>query len=290
MDWYSDPKANARADWGEQDVTELKRKLITANHILHNQDIVDAYGHISVRHPQKRDVYIMSGYMAPALVKSSDDLIEYHVKDSSTVDPSAKKGYAERFIHGEIFRVYPEVNCVVHSHAEAVLPYVAADVRMMAVFHMAGFLGPEVPVFDVGQIYEPGDQQDMLIRNARLGTALAKQFSRNPHREAPSLDHAVVLMKRHGYTTHGADLETAVYRAIYTKVNAGAQTQAMLIGSVRGNSSEHPGGYAGPSALPKPMSSDMLAGCQVMNEGTQDKPWGLWVAEVERNNLYVNNG
>ncbi|ETS82032.1 hypothetical protein PFICI_07034 [Pestalotiopsis fici W106-1] len=287
MDWYSHPKAKVRAaDWGKQDVAELKRKLITANHILHNQDVVDAYGHISVRHPQNRDVYIMSGYMAPALVKSSDDLIEYYVNDSSTVDPNAKKGYAERFIHGEMFRVYPEVNCVVHSHAEAVLPYVAADVRMMAVFHMAGFLGSEVPVFDVGQIYQPGDQQDMLIRNTRLGTALAKYFSRNPHQEAPSLDHTVVLMKRHGYTTHGVDIETAVYRAIYTKINAGVQSNALLIGNVR--NSEHPG--SSPSALPKPMSQKMLEDCETMNEGTQDKPWALWVAEVENNSLYVNKG
>lgn len=80
--------------------------------------------------------------MAPALVTSSADLIEYWVNDSSTVDPNARKGYVERFIHGEIFRQYPEVNCVVHSHAEAVLPYVAAiNIPMMPVFHMAGFLG-----------------------------------------------------------------------------------------------------------------------------------------------------
>lgn len=84
----------------------------------------------------------MCGYMAPALVRNSEDLIEYWVKDSSTVDPKAKKGYAERFIHGELFRKYPEVNCVVHSHAEEVLPYVvAAGIPLMPVFHMAGFLG-----------------------------------------------------------------------------------------------------------------------------------------------------
>ncbi len=83
----------------------------------------------------------MCGYMAPAIVTSSDDLIEYWVKDSSTVDPAAKKGYAERFIHGEMFRMFPSVNCVIHSHAEDVLPYVTSGVPLMPVFHMAGFLG-----------------------------------------------------------------------------------------------------------------------------------------------------
>jgi ribulose-5-phosphate 4-epimerase/fuculose-1-phosphate aldolase len=120
---------------------KLKRKLITANHILHYHGVVDAYGHISIRHPQHPDVYVMCGYMAPGVVTTSDDLIEYYVKDSSTVDPNAKKGYSERFIHGEIFRMYNAVNCVVHSHAEEVLPYVTSGVPLLPVFHMAGFLG-----------------------------------------------------------------------------------------------------------------------------------------------------
>lgn len=79
--------------------------------------------------------------MAPAVVSSPADLIEYYVEDSATVDPEAKKGYSERFIHGELFKRFPEVNCVVHSHAEAVLPYVTSGVPLLPVFHMAGFLG-----------------------------------------------------------------------------------------------------------------------------------------------------
>jgi ribulose-5-phosphate 4-epimerase/fuculose-1-phosphate aldolase len=120
---------------------QLRRKLITANHILHYHDVVDAYGHISVRHPEKPDIYIMCGYMAPGVVSSSEDLIEYYVADGSTVDPNAKKGYSERFIHGEMFKKFPSVNCVIHSHAEAVLPYVTSGIPLLPVFHMAGFLG-----------------------------------------------------------------------------------------------------------------------------------------------------
>jgi ribulose-5-phosphate 4-epimerase/fuculose-1-phosphate aldolase len=115
--------------------------LITANHILHHNNIVDAYGHISIRHPQNPEVYIMCGYMAPGVVSSSDDLIEYYIRDSAPVDPNAKKGYSERFIHGEMFRRWSGVNCVIHSHAEDVLPYVTSGVPLMPVFHMAGFLG-----------------------------------------------------------------------------------------------------------------------------------------------------
>lgn len=117
------------------------RDLVYANHILHYHGAVDAYGHVSIRHPEKSDIYIMSGYLAPALVESPNDLIEYHISDGSPVSPHAKKGYQERFIHGEIFKRYPEVNCVVHSHAEEVLPYTINGVSLRPAFHMAGFLG-----------------------------------------------------------------------------------------------------------------------------------------------------
>jgi len=160
----------------EDDLTSVLCDLITANHILHHHKVVDAFGHVSVRHPTNPLVYIMCGYIAPALVSRSEDLILYHVSDSSPVDPNARKGYSERFFDGEVFRKYPTVNCVIHSHAEEVLPYVISDVKMKAVYHMGGFLGNQgLKVFDIAPLYRPGDQQDMLVNNAKLGTALAEK-------------------------------------------------------------------------------------------------------------------
>lgn len=230
----------------------------------------------------------MCGYMAPALVSSSSDLIEYWVKGSEPVDPRAKKGYSERFIHGELFKMYPGVKCVVHSHAEDVLPYVTGGVPLLPVFHMAGFLGTEVPVFDIEKLYGEGERQDLLVRNERLGEGLASEFTSESERgEVP--EHNVVLMRRHGFTTFGADIETAVYRAIYSKVNAAVQTNAMLtwnafvsaLGSSQGLEAKFPF---------EPLTEAMCEGCDKMNTGTQDKPWRLWVKEVEENRLYVNNG
>jgi len=151
--------------------------------------------------------------------------------------------------------------------------------------------GQNVPVFDIGTMYQPGDQQDMLVRNARFGKGLAETFARvqNDSQTVSSPEYAVVLMRRHGYATHGVDIETAVYRAIYTKVNAGVQTNAMAIRSAFAQSLES-------SNLPRetgpfePLSKEMCEGCLKMNEGTQDKPWRLWVAEVEKLPLYVNDG
>lgn len=223
--------------------------------------------------------------MAPGLVTSSDDLIEYWVKDSSTVDPNAKKGYSERFIHGEMFRIFPNVNCVVHSHAEAVLPYVTCGVPLKPVFHMSGFLGQDVPVFDIADYYEKGDQQDLLVRNAKYGTGLASKFKKDTSAAQQSPDHNVVLMRRHGFTTHGTDIETAVYRAIYTKINAGVQTQSTMLRQAYPQVSSQEMKFDF-----EPLTDDQCSGCLKMNEGTQDKPWRLWCAEVEKSSLYVNRG
>jgi ribulose-5-phosphate 4-epimerase/fuculose-1-phosphate aldolase len=108
---------------------------------LHYQKVVDAYGHISLRHPSNPSVFIMSGDKAPALVSSPSNLIQYYVSDSSPVDPKSKKGYQERFIHSEIYKRFPHINSVVHSHSEAVLPYTMNGVPMKPAFHIAGFLG-----------------------------------------------------------------------------------------------------------------------------------------------------
>ena len=255
--------------------------LVTANHILHFHGAVDGFGHISVRHPEKPDVYIMCGYMPPALVENVDDLIEYYVDKSDPVDPNAKKGYSERFIHGEIFKRYPDVQCVVHSHAEAVLPYATSTVPLLPMYHMGGFLGTKVPVWDIVPLYDDNSQQDMLVNSERLGASLAGTFSSSAKSAVPEKN--VVLMKRHGYTTHGKDIPTAVYRTIYTLVNAGIQTNATLV-----QAAAKAGGLVDNASV-QGLSDRHAKDCQKMTEATQDKSWRLWVREVESSPVYRNS-
>ena len=265
-------------------LTPVLRDLIYANHILHHHGVVDAYGHVSVRHPNDPSVYIMCGYMAPAMVASPADLIHYNVADSSTVDPDSPKGYSERFIHGELFRKYPSINCVIHSHAEEVLPYVITGVKLKSVYHMSGFLGSEgVRVFDIDPMYQEGEARDMLVNNARFGTGLAEKFASDPNAQEP--DETVVLMRRHGFTCVGRDLVTAVYRAIYTRINAEAQTKAMAIAK----HNPDPEGQVVYGAGFEGITSEQEKGMKIMCERFQDKPWRLWVREVQRIPLYENS-
>ena len=226
----------------------------------------------------------MCGQMPPALVEGVSDLIEYWVKGSERVDGGAKKGYTERFIHGELYKRYPRIQSVVHSHAEAVIPYVVADdVRLLPVYHMGGFLKGEVPVWDPAQLYNDDDRQDMLVNTERLGASMAEAFGQRSGSSAKEPEWNVVLIKRHGYTTFGKDIATACYRAIYTLINAGVQTNATLLQAATARAAGNDA--AGISGLSERHSRD----CQIMTEATQFKSWDLWSREVGASPLYKNN-
>ena len=120
---------------------DLFKGLVTASHILHNNNVLDAYGHISVRSPDNPATFWMPCNISPALVNSPDDLIEYNVEDATPVEENAKPGYLERHIHSEMYKRFPGINSVVHSHCGDVLPYCISGVPLKATIHMAGFLG-----------------------------------------------------------------------------------------------------------------------------------------------------
>jgi ribulose-5-phosphate 4-epimerase/fuculose-1-phosphate aldolase len=249
------------------------RLLIRANHILHQHGLVDAFGHISVRHPLAPDQYLIAGYDpgAPALIKSREDFISYYIADSSPVDKNAPQGYSERFIHGEILRRFPNVKCVVHSHSEAVIPFSLGGVPVRPVFHMAGFLGATgAPVFNADDAYaaipDKAIAHDMLVKNKPLGRSLARLFND----ETP-----VVLQHKHGFTAVGGSVEEAVFRAIYTQTNCELLQRAVALA----------GGRAEDVAY---LSAEEAAACSVMNKNTQDKSFRLWLREVQVNRLYQN--
>lgn len=120
---------------------DLFHGLVTACHILDAHSLFDAYGHISVRSPDNPATFWMPCNMAPALVRSPDDLVEYHVESAEPVEKDARPGFRERFIHSEIYKKFPGVNSVVHSHAGEVLPYCVSGVPLRNGIHMAGYLG-----------------------------------------------------------------------------------------------------------------------------------------------------
>ena len=293
---------------------QLFATLITANHILHYHNVVDAYGHISVRNPQDPSTFFISKSLAPALVSSRDDLEEYRVSDASAVNVDAPKGYAERFIHSEIYKRYSGVNSVIHSHSEAVLPYSIGNTPLRPVFHMGGAMGAQVPIYDIANHYKGSDNlHSMLVVNEHLGAGLAsglhpstmtskaaglvKNFITSATPEAVKFpSHPTVLMRGHGFTCVGETIEDAVNRAVYTCTNARVQTTALLMqGTFNiGLLGERFGGgekETGPAKYEdiKYLSDREAKDSWTAISGTADRPWKLWCAEVEASNLYQND-
>jgi ribulose-5-phosphate 4-epimerase/fuculose-1-phosphate aldolase len=195
---------------------ELIGDLVAANRILAAEGVLDGFGHVSARHDKDPGRFLLARSMAPALV-TAGDVMEFDL-DSNPIDAQGRTAYLERFIHSEIYRVHPEVQAVVHSHSPAVIPFGVVGVALRPIFHLGGFLGVGVPVFEIRDI--GGLATDMLIRNAALGAALAKTLGSAP----------VALLRGHGDVVVGRSVKEAVFRAIYTEVNARLESEALRLG------------------------------------------------------------
>ncbi len=228
---------------------ELIDDLVTANRILFDQGIVDAFGHVSVRHDKDPERFLLARNMAPGTV-THDDIVEFDL-DGTPVNARGRSVYLERFIHGEIYRARPDVMAIVHSHSPTVVPFsVVKNVKFRPVCHMSGFLGKGAPIFEIRET--AGDASDHLIRSNELGEALAQSLG----------ESSLVLMRGHGSTTVGPSLKHAVYRAVYAETNAQLQTVAMRLGEVT-------------------YLTEAEAETACRNIETQvERPWALWKSRV----------
>jgi HCOMODA/2-hydroxy-3-carboxy-muconic semialdehyde decarboxylase len=197
----------------------LLQDLVTANHILYDQGVLDAFGHVSVRHDRHPDRFLLARNMAPALV-AAGDIVEFDL-DGAPLNAAGRAVYLERFLHAAIYKARPDVISVVHSHSPSVVPFsVAKNAPLRAICHMAGFIGTGAPVFEIRDF--AGDASNLLITNNELGNALAKTLG----------EKAFVLMRGHGSTVVADSLGKAVYRAVYAEVNARTQAEASRLGEV----------------------------------------------------------
>ena len=225
----------------------MREDLVVANHILAKHGVVDGFGHVSVRHPQDPGRFILARSMAPALVTPAD-LLEFDL-DGNPTDPTGPRPYLERFIHSAIYAQRPDVMAVVHHHSPAVIPFGVSTVPLRPIYHMAGFLGGGVPIFD---IRATAGETDMLIRTPALGCAHADCLGHGP----------ATLMRGHGATVIGNSLQQVVYRAIYMEMNARLQAEALRLGPVT---------Y---------LTETEAALAAATNDGQVQRPWELWAREV----------
>lgn len=228
-------------------VRDVIDDLVAANRILAGLGVLDAFGHVSARHPETPGRYLMAWRRAPEAV-TRDDILELDL-DSCAVAATERPLYLERFIHGRIMAARPDVGAVVHSHAPSVVPFSASQVPLAAIYHMASFLGSRTPVFEMRETF---GITDLLVRDNAQADALAKVLGGG----------SVVLMRGHGLCAVGEDLREAVFRSYYTQQNAALQQQAIALGA--------PVSY---------LDERECACATATNRRVLGRPWNMWKAQ-----------
>jgi HCOMODA/2-hydroxy-3-carboxy-muconic semialdehyde decarboxylase len=232
-------------------LAELRYELALANRILANEGVLDAFGHVSVRHPKDPDRYLLSRSRAPELV-APGDILEYTL-DSQLVHKSDIPLYSERVIHGEIFKARPDVMAVAHHHAPPFMPFVITGTDYVPVFHLGATGGAKPPFWD--QRGEFGDTNLLVVRPEE-GASLARAMGK----------HWMVLMNRHGVTLGGTSIRDVVFRAIFSCRNAEFLLRAKALGEIG------------------PLSPGEVAKAAVISTMTtgQSRAWELWTVRLDK--------
>jgi HCOMODA/2-hydroxy-3-carboxy-muconic semialdehyde decarboxylase len=226
----------------------LIEDVVVANHILYDQGVVDGFGHVSARSNKDPNHFLMARSMAPGLVTAAD-ILDFDL-DGNAINAQGRAVYLERFIHSEIYKAHPEVKSVVHSHSPAVIPFGVTGVPLRPIYHMSSFLGAGVPIFEIRQA--GGDATDMLVRNPALGAALAQKLG----------NASVLLMRGHGDVVVGDSVRLAVFRAVYTEVNAKLESEALRLGPVTF------------------LNDQEAAAAMATNNALIGRAWDLWKAKA----------
>jgi len=199
-------------------VKDLIEDIVAANRILAAENVVDAFGHVSARHPEKSDRYFIARAVAPELI-TAEDIMEITL-DGEVLSGDTRKPYLERHIHGAIYEARPDVKSVVHSHSQSVIPYGVTDEKLRPVVHSCATIGCHIPVWDAQTTF--GDT-NMLIANMPMGQDFAKILGQNN----------AALMRGHGCTVIGRSVREAVYTAVCLEVNARLQMEASRFAPVK---------------------------------------------------------
>jgi HCOMODA/2-hydroxy-3-carboxy-muconic semialdehyde decarboxylase len=201
-------------------VERARRDVVIANRILAQQRVLDAYGHVSIRHPLDPQKYLLARSLSPGIVEV-DDIVEFHL-DGAPTGPEKRPLYLERFIHGAVYERRPDVKAVLHSHADDLLPFsISKTTRLRPVIHACGDMGQDIPVWDISRKF--GNATSLLVLNMDHGRDLAEALA----------GHRMALMAAHGFVSTGRSIYDLVRLAVYIPRNARVQLQAMQMGEYR---------------------------------------------------------
>jgi ribulose-5-phosphate 4-epimerase/fuculose-1-phosphate aldolase len=197
------------------------RDLVIANHILGHEGVVDAFGHVSVRHPGNPDRYFLSRSRSPELIEATD-ILEFDL-DSNGIDLRGQRPYAERFIHGSVYKARADAMAVCHSHAYDLVPFTVTDTGIKPIWVFSASIGPEVPIWDIRDDFP--DPTNMLIVNDEIGASMTRALG----------PRSACLLRGHGAVVATAGIKNTVMASMGLKLNAEMLLKAHLLAAARGS-------------------------------------------------------
>jgi HCOMODA/2-hydroxy-3-carboxy-muconic semialdehyde decarboxylase len=232
-------------------LSQAREDVAVANRILAHEGLLDAFGHVSIRHPAHAERFLISRHRAPELVQA-DDIVELGLDGEPAVPPNFRL-YGERIIHATIYAARPDVMAICHHHAPPVMPYAIARAELLPVYHLGAVMGPKVPYWDSRD--EFGDTALVLV-TADEGRSLAKALG----------PYWMILMGRHGATVVGTSLRELLFRTVFSARNAELQTQAKMVGTVNPLTATEAAKAAAYNLRPAPM----------------ERAWDYWVMRLAK--------
>lgn len=229
---------------------ELIDRLVIANRILANEDIIKGFGHVSVRIPDKDAMYIARA-VSPAQV-THDDIIMMSF-DGEILDEPDVRPYKETVIHRAIYRNRDDINAVVHHHADPVMPFTISNVEIKPAFHNGALFHEGVPTFT-----EFNDEFGRLVVSEEEGERMIENLG----------DCRAQLIAGHGANVVDQTLKGAIISTVFFVMNAKYQYQAMQL-------SDDPDYYTGSQASIDSMINDII-----QNDIGINRKWNYLVSQL----------
>ncbi|AXK80637.1 class II aldolase/adducin family protein [Pseudolabrys taiwanensis] len=173
---------------------DIKQQLIWAGKVLVGEGQDDfTRGHISFRLPDNPSLFFMKPHSVGLDEITMENILTIDLEGNVVAGTSRR--HSEVYIHSEIFKARPDVNCVLHTHP----PYsiaLSATGRAMRAYSQPGAL-----FFESVGVYTDTIN---LIRTTGMGAGVAKALASN----------RAVLLKNHGVVVVGASVAETVVGVI----------------------------------------------------------------------------
>ena len=228
---------------------EAIEQCVLANRILANENVLDAFGHVSVRNPERPDTFFQSRSRSPELVTKTD-IMEIDLGGNVLTKTDARP-YGERIIHAAILKVRPDVNAVFHGHPHSVIPFSSTGVPVRPIAHFAGMFFEGIPLYDDYDV-----SAGMLIASPEEGERLARVLGKA----------RALLLRDHGCCVVGENVPAMVMGSIYLRDNAALQYQAIQLGQ------------------PKYLSYEegRQAARVILSDTALERAWSYWVERAKK--------